>query len=181
MRIFLFILLLTFNNSFANQEELQAHLNRAWNEIYRPLTCSDNVYELYQSIVDSETKFNKASIVHIFHQHVPYEPIFATNQRTIVGDKTYQASRWTFHAFLVIDGYVLDLDYSNEPTLISFSEYMKTMWNKTSLANYRFQIKPAQLYEQHDLDGSMNGYEIFEYSKLLEILAPLAQTHPYFL
>lgn len=36
---------------------------------------------------------------------------------------------WKFHAFLVINGHVLDLDYSKKPTILTVSEYLNKMFN----------------------------------------------------
>lgn len=171
MKKILFTLLIFHLTIFAHAKTLNEHLAAAWNDSYQSLACSDNIYDLFHEIEYSETHFNTAYVIHIFHKHIPYAPIFAHQQRTIVEEKTYQPTRWTFHAVLLIDGIILDLDYTNSPRPTPLHAYMTSMWMEEDLlGDYRFQFKRAELYLGSDLNGYMKDQPELTFNELNKAL-----------
>lgn len=58
-------------------------------------------------------------------------------------------AEWAYHVFLVVDGFVLDLDFEVSPKLISLNEYLKEMYSETiGSENERlwFTSWPAESY-----------------------------------
>ncbi len=47
---------------------------------------------------------------------------------------------WKFHAFLLIDGYVLDLDYGKSPQIVEVDEYLQAMFGDQA-QDLKFQLR----------------------------------------
>lgn len=158
--------LLQASSSYANQSLLGV-LTDAWHTDYVSLACSDNLIRLRSRL--SETKKNEALVIHIFHKAVPYAPINPKEQRLNYKGRTLLPHSWTFHAVLYIKGTILDFDYTESPHPEDFTVYFSKMWDQVELyKNYRFQIKPLNLYNNSDTGGSMNksSYPLLKFQDL---------------
>lgn len=73
---------------------------------------------------------------------------------------------------MILDGHVLDLDYTQTPTLEPVDTYFKTMWTQAALENdYVFQIKWIDRYTTFDTDGRMeDGAPFFTFSEIKNCL-----------
>ncbi len=163
----LILILCFFNLSFAN-DGFQEKFKNAWTKDYTPLACSDNVLKLYKRF----DKPKEAYVIHIFHKNVPHESISPLHARKRTG-KAKQApkQRWVFHAVLYTNELIYDLDYTNTPTPVAFDKYFGSMWKKSDLSkNFRFQIKPANLYNSYDTDGTMNSEPIKKFRDLEQVI-----------
>lgn len=115
---------------------------------YRPLMCSDNIYDFIQELVKAELlKEGEASVLHIRKRMAPFAAIFP--QRARAGQKS-----WSFHAFLNLRGLILDFDYEDSPELEWLGDYKKKMWHENEALLY--QEKDALEYSMHDVRGQMN-------------------------
>lgn len=151
---------------------LLSSLSAAWNEDYISLACSDNVMRLRSRLTEYEK--NSSFVIHIFHKYVPYEPVKPRAQRLHTGNRIIKSNLWTFHAVLYTSGLILDLDYTDSPRVEGVHLYFKKMWPKIELyEDYRFQIKPANLYSRIDSNGRMDEdlYPHLTFEDLKELLS----------
>jgi hypothetical protein len=151
-----------FCNQFYN--ELQPIIDYASENIYRSLMCSHNVLEVIKTLSKEGYDLSEAKVVHIQHKSAPYLGIKAKQQRTKVNGKNYRPSSWVFHSILILNGLVLDLDFTNTPELIDFNTYMIINWDQEEIKNYVFQIKPALDYGGYDLNGSLSKEKYPKYN-----------------
>lgn len=54
----------------------------------------------------------------------------------------YGASKWQFHAFVVIDGLVYDADFSDRPTVLPLDEYLFKMFGPEQTLQLEFALAP---------------------------------------
>lgn len=54
----------------------------------------------------------------------------------------WNAESWSNHAFLLVDGLVLDQDFTDGPEIVPLAEYMRQMWGDRA-KDYRFQVRDA--------------------------------------
>jgi hypothetical protein len=94
---------------------------------------------------------SNASVVFIKHKYAPHMSVKPQVTRT-----PHLVTRWVFHAILISDGIVYDLDYSTKARPIKLTDYLNTMWIKDELRDYVFQIKPYYKYERSDFGGRFN-------------------------
>lgn len=97
--------------------------------------------------------------------------IMAKEPRLIYKDKIYRPAPWSFHAILIIDGLVLDLDFTDIPQVLPFAEYIRRMWGESRF-EYYYQLKPAVDYGGSDLFGLFEE-EIYPSQKFSEIKSQL--------
>lgn len=100
-----------------------------------------------------------ASVVFIKHKYAPHFSIKPQVTRT-----SDIKTRWTFHAILVLENIVYDLDFSMSPTPIKLKDYLEQMWIVDDLNDYVFQVKPFSKYNSHDFGGRFNRNEYPEIS-----------------
>ncbi len=94
---------------------------------------------------------SNAKVVFIKHKYAPHVSINPQKTRT-----PKLVTRWVFHAVLVIDRVVYDLDYSLKAAPIKITHYLKAMWPKEEIKNYTFQVKPFYKYSSNDFGGRFN-------------------------
>ena len=167
MKLFLIVTLFAFTSTGHSQtKNLNSDFQDAWVLDYKPLACSDNVIRLYQRFERPKNSW----VLHIFHNSVPYVSISPRHPRRLEG--VFLPTRWVFHAVLLVDGKVYDLDYKDEPTPINTESYLESMWDPEALEHeYRFQIKRAQDYTTYDADGDMAGLEKLRHFEVLNVLS----------
>lgn len=130
----------------------QAFLETHWQDQYRQYQCSDNVWRLKQQLEMQGCDLEGVMTVVFRKLHPMYDPLVAQKAR---GDGLHEKSKWSFHQVLVYDGLVMDLDYSNEPQVVAWSEYLATMFASTE--GMWMQIKPLQELKSGDLYGQFNS------------------------
>lgn len=159
--VFTFYLMITVGQASVDPSQV---FQDSWSLDYTPLACSDNVRRLYSRLGRPQNSW----VLHIHHKSVPYVPIKPLKPRT--PESVFLPVRWTFHAVLILENKVFDLDYANRPTPTQVLDYFDAMWNMSALeSDYRFQIKKAESYTAYDADGDMAGVEELEYFELLNI------------
>ena len=152
------------------EESLNELFYESWNTDYQPLTCSDNIIRLFKSL----GKPKHSLVLHIFHKWVPHKPVLPQKPR--LSSPYTMPVRWTFHAVLLVEDVVFDLDFKKTPTPLKIDDYFKAMWEAGALENdYRFQLKSAKDYTLFDADGDMAGVEKLSYLKLTEFLLNQSQ------
>lgn len=101
---------------------------------YFPLECGSNTENLIRHFNQTDVlDKTDAKIIKMIHKD---------------GDSTITplAARggtmgWKHHVFLVMNGWVFDLDYTSEPRIERFNTYMKNMWGD-KMDHYIFQVRP---------------------------------------
>lgn len=99
------------------------------------LWCVRNSENLYRSLLrNGLVNPEKSYAVYMIHRNEDTS-LFPLNAR-------YGTTSWSNHAFLIIDGFVLDQDFGSVPRIISLEEYLSEMWQ--SQADHAiFQIRKA--------------------------------------
>lgn len=165
----LFFVIFNLLNTASYADELEDKLNKIlssnWDKSYNRLACTDNLIKVLKDF-DQEL-LNKAYVLHIFHKHIPYASITPLSQRLIVKDKIFKKGRWLFHGVLVVQNKVVDLDFTDQASVIGLNDYFKLMWKSNEVEhNFRFQIKKASLYTKFDADGDIKGSKTLSYDEL---------------
>lgn len=94
------------------------------------------------------TNANVVFIKHKYAPHISIKPLLTRSSELKV--------RWVFHAFLMIDNIVFDLDYKTMATPTRLKNYLDQMWNSEDLIDYTFQTKPFIYYNKNDFGGRFN-------------------------
>lgn len=130
-------------------QTIESQYKESWDILYKPLLCGENVYRLINaSDVPVSTK---ANVVHIIHINSPFAQV-----RPLLPREDRDKKGWSFHAFLVIDGFVYDFDFTQSPTVLPLKAYMAQMWERERFnQEYQIHIKPAHAYTLEDTDGTM--------------------------
>lgn len=168
---FIIIYLLLLTSAWSQiDEKLHAVFSQSYRQDYRPLTCSDNVMALGNRLVDQGFDEEEMFVVFITHKHVPHVPLYPRHQRLSFNNKTYKPSPWTFHALLLFKNNVLDLDFTDQPTILPIDKYFDTMWDQENIPHMRIQIKPFTDYRKEDFGGTFAGdYPYFSINELLSL------------
>ncbi len=106
--------------------------------------CSRNVLNLSRALYRFfDMNPNQTFAVFAVHKEAErsFKPLRARQGRLV---------SWKFHAFLVIDGWVFDLDYSDQPQVVPLREYLQNMFGNQA-NDLRFQLRDP-------LDGSTITY-----------------------
>lgn len=97
------------------------YYNKFGQHYYMTLYCVRNSQNLYKKLIELKPEIaNRIYNVLMIHKD-PEQSLKPLNARG-------SATSWSNHSFLVVDGLVLDLDYSKEPQMIPLSEYLNAMW-----------------------------------------------------
>lgn len=134
---------------------------------YTPLECGKNTTHLIRSLRDRGLlNLSTAKIIKMIHKK-PNESLTPTAAR---GNLT----GWQHHVFLLMDGMVLDMDYTKEPRLVSLKTYMDTMW-KNGVNDYLLQVRPWQdsgqfLHKDVVESFKKNEFEILTGSEFLKFV-----------
>lgn len=138
---------------------LQGKLEKYWNSHYEPFRCSDNIYRLKDEILEGLGENVPVFAVYIRKWHPIAQPVSPVAARNGV-------TRWGFHMFLVIDGYVVDLDYTDAPQVIGWKAYMENMWPVHQ--GVYIQYKEAREIKSTELGGRFNEFD-YPIQKLTEL------------
>jgi hypothetical protein len=76
--------------------------------------------------------------------------------------------------FLVVDGLVFDMDYTDVPQAIGLNVYMRTMWDQNKMEKYVVQIKSLNSYLLKDTYGTFADADLFLARELVEKLSELS-------
>lgn len=135
---------------------------------YMPLSCVTNTKNLYQYLSKKNLLTGRS--------------VYAVNMvnKDLKRSLSPLASRgnlenWANHSFLIVDGLVLDTDYTNQPLIVSASEYFKNMWGD-SLKNYIIQLRhPKDIGGFTDLEVKASiknqEFEIYDSESIMNILS----------
>jgi hypothetical protein len=124
----------------------------SYQDDYQSLMCSHNMMSLIETFSSSGLPLHDTYIVHVRALNAPFVEVRAYQAR---GEGT---QRWSFHAFMVRDGKVFDMDFRNSQENPSFKNYIKEMFFPKEALKQKllFQVKPAEDYAKEDFDGSMD-------------------------
>ncbi|MBY0385175.1 hypothetical protein K2X05_08460 [bacterium] len=152
--VFFTLLIGVLNISWAFSPEVLDVFVQTNEQSYRPLMCSDTIYQLVQNFKNKGFDLREAEVLMIKHKWVPHEPVLPQKARRRYKDHVYsQYPRWTFHVVLVWQHQVFDFDYTDELQVVPYDEYMAQMWKAEELVNYELAWKMAFEYSQSDLFG----------------------------
>lgn len=138
-------------------EAFKPPLLQTLQEDYRPLMCSDNVLAFAQRLKTQKLDLSQAQAVVVRHKGAPHLAIWPQKQKLTFESKTYLPSGWTFHVFVVVDGLVLDMDYTETAQAIGLKAYMENMWQQDELKNFVIQVKPLVEYTEADTYGTFKN------------------------
>ena len=118
---------------------------------YDVLLCSHNIMKLIDRFKANNISLKKSFVVHVRSLNPPFTEVNAYQSR--VGFQ-----KWSFHAFLVQDGIVYDLDFTSEPRVMKVKDYLMAMFYPINKKQQRllYQVKPALEYNESDFDGTMD-------------------------
>ncbi len=136
------------NSSEAIFPLFSSYFNSYSDKTYMNTWCSRNSDNLQKAIL----ALNLASADRVKGLYITHKD---KNQRLYPLNSRQPNSRWPFHAALLVDDMVLDMDYTNRPTLVKLDEYLEKMWGNAA-ADLEFQLRPS---------GRLSGYtrvEVFE-------------------
>jgi hypothetical protein len=153
-------------------EDFKPIIEETFTEHYRELMCSDNVKALADNLDQRGFDLTDFYVIHMTHKYVPHLSISPNKPRSHSKFKV----RWIFHAIMIHDGLVFDMDYTNQIRVVTVSEYFKAMWGENQLNDMLFQIKPADQYGGADLFGTFNQNEFpkVQYVELKKIIEELS-------
>lgn len=165
-------------------DSLKTPFLKTWAEDYYPLMCSDNVLKLKTNLLADHLKLenkNKivlenAYVVVIRHKAAPYVEVVPQMPRLTFKDQSYLPPRWSFHVFLVVDGLVFDMDFTDAPKAIGLDTYMRTMWDQNKINDYFVQVKSLESYSSKDTFGTFNGIDVYPARELVESFRELSCT-----
>jgi hypothetical protein len=169
------------NDCRALADSLKAPFLKTWAEDYYPLMCSDNVLELKTNLLAEHLKLeNKdkvvlenAYVVVIRHKAAPYLEVVPQMPRLTFKDQSYLPPRWSFHVFLVVDGLVFDMDFTDAPKAIGLDTYMRTMWDQNKISEYVVQLKSLDEYVTKDTFGTFSNADVIPAGELVDKLSDL--------
>ncbi len=79
---------------------------------YSKFECRENTYRLVQRLFDAKQDLSKAEVVHVLGRY----GLFPNQPRPLIHE-------WTYHVFLIKDGQVLDMDYTQSPVIATVADY----------------------------------------------------------
>lgn len=155
------ILFGVLNGAWAFAPEVMDVFVQTNQQSYKPLMCSDSIYQLIQNFKTHSFDLQKqgfdlreAEVLLIKHKWVPQYPVLPQKARRKFLHHVYlQYPRWGFHMVLVWQGLVFDFDYTDDLQIAPLDEYMAEMWKAESLPDYRFERKKALELQPKDLFG----------------------------
>jgi hypothetical protein len=152
--VFLTILFGILNGAWAFAPEVLGVFVQINQQSYKPLMCSDTIYQFVQDLQKQGFDLSDAQVLMIKHKWAPHYPVLPQKARRKFLDHVYmQYPRWGFHMVLVWQGMVFDFDYTDELQVVPYDEYMAQMWKAEDLAVYKLQLKRALEYGGSDLFG----------------------------
>lgn len=142
-----------------------------------PWDCGGNSYDLFLWMKKAGAlgQQNKVFIAHIF-----YEKDFKLDSKNRPLSRMLVPLRpragydkWAFHAFLIIDGFVYDQYFTNQPKILDFDRYIQEMWGRENQDAFKFQIIPVTQYHEIAAQGysvDIAFYPIMNFKQVDEIL-----------
>ncbi|MES2856280.1 MAG: hypothetical protein V4692_10480, partial [Bdellovibrionota bacterium] len=98
---------------------------------YVPLWCPENVSRLIEKLNSMNVALDSAKVLYL----VPPSAVDGNGTNIIrplrarsVGGEAPEA--WSFHVVLLLDGKILDLDFTENPTWVDAERYFVEMWNE---------------------------------------------------
>lgn len=136
----------------------QVFLEDNWQSQYRRYQCSDNVWRLREQLLAKGCDLDGIKTVILRKLHPMHDPLVTNLAR---GDEPNETSNWSFHHVLVYDDLVVDLDYTNSPQVVTWAQYLETMFASTD--GVWMQIKPLDDLTPRDLFGQfvLEVYPLF--------------------
>jgi hypothetical protein len=146
--------LLCLHHIQANEHNLVTKIfQQSYNQDYHPLTCTDNIMALGQRLIGQGINPKRIRVLFLRHKHAPYVAIHPLKQRLTFQDNIYSPSSWTFHSVLILGNDVLDLDYTDKPTMITIANYFDNMWSLEEREQMIGEVKPFSQYSKADFGG----------------------------
>lgn len=133
-------------------EELLPVFQQTAEREYRQLMCTDNVKKLGQSLREFGFEIPTLAVV-IRHPQPAYVPVLPQKAKLNYKGKTYLKPKWSQHGILIVQGLVLDMDYTEELQIVGLKKFMDTMWDPVDLKQYMIQSKDSRDFTGRDLYG----------------------------
>lgn len=157
-------------------DTVKPHFLKTLAEDYYPLMCSDNVLKLKMNLLDDDIQLKNAYVVVLRHKAAPYLEVVPLMPRLTFKENIYPPPRWLFHVFLVVEGLVFDMDYTDVPKAVGLDTYMRTMWDQNKMADYVVQMKTLESYLLKDTFGTFANADVLLASELVEYFSQLSCT-----
>lgn len=115
-------------------------LKHGWPANYEAMWCPTNVFNLLRRLDEAKVDISNAQVLYIV-------PSFYSGKKgdSFVRPRVARVGpngpvrEWTFHVILLIEGKILDLDFTNEPVVVELNDYFGRMFGKGPLA-----VQPAK-------------------------------------
>lgn len=156
------------------QPLFETHYRTYNQDHYMSLWCVRNSENLYRALRrDGLAEPSSSFAVYMIHSDAD-SSLFPRTAR-------YQTRRWSNHAFLVIDGFVLDQDFESAPRIVSLDSYLSSMWQGQTQQAI-FQIRPADKiagYTNYEVRESIRRgeYLVTDLTGLVLFFEPMSCSH----
>lgn len=138
-----------------------------WTSHYQERFCGRNIEGLVQKAIDARLDLSNAQILQITD---PHGSMFGMVQAVVAREsgRLIEPARtlpkrnpgvmnWYFHVVLMVEGKILDYDFTNQPRILSLNQYMNEMfipadkmtnkkWKIDKMKSYRLKSFPAEDY-----------------------------------
>lgn len=141
----------------ADLTRLKKLFENTWTSNYVERYCGLNIENLVSKAMDENIDLEGVEIVGLKDQGGWMFGMVNALQARGATRLGAGESNWYFHVFLLVDGKILDYDFTEAPKVLSFNEYMHEMylpkekWNdlkykESKMKLYEFEFYPAEDY-----------------------------------
>lgn len=122
-------------HKFVYENQAQKH---GWPANYTALWCPTNIFNLLRRLDEAKVDLSSAQVLYVVPASVAvHKGESDIRPRAARQGREGPIREWTFHVVLLIDGKILDLDFTNDPVVVDVSEYFARMFGKGPLATQK--------------------------------------------
>lgn len=134
--------------------------------LYKPGRCGENTETLIRLAIREGIDLEGASLIAVENKgNSNFGLVAARLARGQGGGERPGRANWSYHAFLVVEGHVLDFDFDSRPRILPLASYIREMFLPPS--GERFKEYEASIYRVRRVEAG-RSFNVSR-SELLEI------------